>query len=260
MTALNKAGVAAALVGLGPGGGGLQKLRIVHDGDGGDTPIVALFNPGELSFSRSVSWAEKKVAVQAYGATWADATQQFVAVAPETLSLELFFDTYESREGMSIGQQALALIAPANPFATGDATDVTRHTRRVADLAMPDYDLHRPPVCWLTWGSHVLFRGVLTHLDQRLTMFLPDGTPVRATLTCTFVELFTRAHSGVVREPQSADVEKTRVVRRGDTLAAIAAKEYRDPAKWRHIARANGIVDPLALVPGTVLAIPKLVG
>ncbi|MGH3612865.1 MAG: LysM peptidoglycan-binding domain-containing protein [Pseudonocardia sp.] len=256
MTALNKAGLAAALAGLGPGGGGLQKLRIVHDGTDGDKPIVALFNPAELGFSRSVSWEEKKVAVQAYGATWADATQQFVAVAPETLRLELFFDTYESRDGVS----AAALLAPTNPFATGDASDVTRHTSRVADLALPDFDLHRPPVCWLTWGTHVLFRGVLTQLDQRLTMFLPDGTPVRATLNCTFVELFTRAHSGVVREPQSADVEKTRVVRRGDTLHTIAAQEYRDPGKWRHIARANGVVDPLAVTPGTVLVIPKLVG
>ena len=253
MKGLNKA---AALAGLGSVGGGLQKLRIVHDGHDGDKPIVALFNPGELSFSRSVNWEEKKVAVQAYGATWSDATQQFVAVAPETLTLELFFDTYESRDGVSL----TALIAPTNPFATGDASDVTVHTGRVADLALPDFDLHRPPVCWLTWGSNVLFRGVLTQLDQRLTMFLADGTPVRATLTCTFVELFTRAHSGVVREPQSADVAKTRVVRRGDTLSAIAAQEYRDATKWRVIARANGIVDPLSLVPGTVLAIPKLVG
>ena len=59
-------------------------------------------------------------------------------------------------------------------------------------------------------------------------------------------------------ETPSPDVAKTRVVRRGDTLSAIAAEEYGDPAVWRPIARANGIVDPRRLPPGQVLTIPVL--
>jgi nucleoid-associated protein YgaU len=47
-------------------------------------------------------------------------------------------------------------------------------------------------------------------------------------------------------------------VRRNDTLHSIAAEEYRDPALWRHIAKANGIVNPRDLKPGTVLTIPRL--
>jgi nucleoid-associated protein YgaU len=53
-------------------------------------------------------------------------------------------------------------------------------------------------------------------------------------------------------------VAKTRQVRHNDTLHSIAAEEYRDPALWRHIARANGIVNPRDLKPGTVLTIPRL--
>jgi nucleoid-associated protein YgaU len=256
--AINKAGLASELLGVGPGDGGLQKLRITHDGYGGQTPIEALFNPSEISFSRSVQWEEKKIAVQGYGATWSDAMQQFVAVTPETLSLELFFDTYESRAEASGWKRAAAFVAPANPFAASDASDVTKLTRRIADLAVPDHELHRPPVCVLSWGAYTIFYGVLTQLDQRLTMFLPSGIPVRATLSCTFVEIHTRSHAGVVREPNSADVVKTRVLRRGDTLHSLAAQEYRDPGLWRHIATANGIIDPLAVTPGTVLTIPKL--
>jgi nucleoid-associated protein YgaU len=256
--AINKASLAAGLLGAGPVGGGLQKLRITHDGHDGRDPIEALFNPSELSFSRSVQWEEKKIAVQAAGSSWSDATQQFVSVAPQTMSLDLFFDTYESRAENSGWQRAAAFVAPANPFAAGDASDVTKLTRRIADLAMPDYHLHRPPVCVLSWGSYTIFYGVLTQLEQRLTMFLPSGTPVRATLTCSFVEIHTRSHAGVVREPTSADVVKTRVVRRGDTLHSLAAQEYRDPGLWRHIATANGIIDPLSVAPGTVLSIPKL--
>jgi nucleoid-associated protein YgaU len=47
-------------------------------------------------------------------------------------------------------------------------------------------------------------------------------------------------------------------VRRGDTLSGIAAAEYGDPALWRPIARANGIVDPRHVEPGRELTIPVL--
>ena len=60
------------------------------------------------------------------------------------------------------------------------------------------------------------------------------------------------------RELHSADVTKTRQVRRGDTLQSIAAEEYNDPRLWRAIATANSIVNPRQLLPGTVLSIPKL--
>ncbi len=75
---------------------------------------------------------------------------------------------------------------------------------------------------------------------------------MRATLGCTFVEC-QRA-----LELHSSDVVKTRVVKRHDTLQSIAAEEYNDPSRWRDIARANRIVNPRAIPPGTVLTIPKL--
>lgn len=251
--ALNRAGIVSALVDGGSGGGGLQKLRIAFEGHDSAAwgPIEALFNPAEISRSRSVNWYQRATATQGGSWTWSDTEQQFLAVAPETLSVELFFDTYESRAPVPFGS--------ANPLRSSVATDVRDFTDRVARLAEVDPDLHHPPICRLSWGAHgTIFTGVLTQLDQRFTLFLADGTPVRATVSCAFLEFRTRAQARS-RERHSADVVKTRVVRAGDTLQGVAAQEYRDPALWRHIATANGIVDPRALVPGTVLTIPKLV-
>jgi nucleoid-associated protein YgaU len=257
---VNKAGLANSLLGLGPGGGGLEKLTITHDGAEHATngPIEALFNPGEIRRSRSVNWTRRAAANQGSGWTWADAQQQFLSVAPATLSVELFFDTYESRTPASTRAQLVSLVTPPNPFQTGDATDVTALTSRVIGLARVDKELHRPPLCRLSWGAFTdIFTGVLTQVQERFTMFLPDGTPVRATLSCSFVESMTVAEVRT-REMHSADVVKTWVVRRTDTLHSIAATVYGDPRRWRHIATANGIVNPRALRPGTVLTIPKL--
>src|SRR5262249_60602433 len=44
--------------------------------------------------------------------------------------------------------------------------------------------LTRPPLCTFTWGSNMpVFKGVVEDLAVKYTLFLPDGTPCRATAT-----------------------------------------------------------------------------
>lgn len=255
---INKAKVAAELTGLGAGGGELQKLTIRYEKHSTKRygSIEALFNPNEISLSRSVNWEQQRLASQG-GPSSSYIQQEFRSVEAETFSIELFFDTYESRSSATTLRRTATALLPTSPFQGRDATDVRRHTDKVAQLAEVDRQLHRPPRCRLKWGAFDIFTGVLTSLQQRFTLFLEDGTPVRATLTCDFVEARAAAHAKA-KELYSADVAKTRQVRRNDTLHSLADEEYNEPGLWRHIARANGIVNPRDLKPGTVLTIPKL--
>jgi nucleoid-associated protein YgaU len=50
------------------------------------------------------------------------------------------------------------------------------------------------------------------------------------------------------------------VVRDGDSLQSIAYAMYGDPTRWRTIAEANGIDDPLAVRRGRTLSIPRANG
>ena len=229
--------------GAGVSSGQLHKLLIFYEQSGGkpDGRVEALFNPSEISHSRSAQWQQKHPVAQA-GLVSAAVVQQFLSVAADTISLDLFFDTYELRPGALPGRAA---------------GDVRRHTERIAELLSVDAHLHRPPVCRLRWGAFAIFTGVLTAVSQQFTLFLPDGTPVRATLNCEFAQVTSEAHARV-GELHSSDVAKTRLVRRGDTLQSLAADEYGDPALWRPIAEANGIVSPRSLLPGTMLTIPRL--
>ena len=54
------------------------------------------------------------------------------------------------------------------------------------------------------------------------------------------------------------EVMRAHVVRDGDTLQSIAFSAYRDATRWRAIAEANDIDDPLRLERGQALAIPRL--
>ena len=91
------------------------------------------------------------------------------------------------------------------------------------------------------------------------TRFGEKGHPVRAILSCTFVE-----HRDVkdifVKNPlNSPDTTKYHTVKQGDSLWALAAEEYGDVNEWRTIAAANGLANPRRLKAGETLVIPALV-
>ena len=245
--------------------GTFAKLKITHETTQRgqfDGSIQALFNPSQLRYDNRVEWRAAGTVAQSIAGGYQ--RMEFQATPPATLTVDLFFDTYEGKpeeaEAGLMGALRDSLV-PDNPFEAGtpNATNVKEYTTKVANLAHVQSELHRPPVCLLQWGKTELFRGVLTQLHQDFTFFMPDGTPVRATLGCTFMAYRTFSTAASDVELHSADVDKRRVVRRGDTLSGIAVQEYNDPAKWREIARENNIDDPRALLPGQVLVIPKLV-
>jgi len=202
----------------------LAKAQITPEDE---AAIPVLFNPTQYSLDQANSIAE--VGVPGLAAP----ILQYVRGNGRTLTMDLFFDTYEAQ------------------------TDVRRHTEKIYGLLNVRGPLHRPPVCTFTWGAFN-FTCVAERVGGRFTLFLADGTPVRATLSCTFKEFI--EVELLVRDPplESADHAKTYVVRRGDTLAAIAAREYGDPEQWRPIADANRIENPRVLPPGTRLSLPAL--
>ncbi|HYU34432.1 MAG TPA: LysM peptidoglycan-binding domain-containing protein [Thermoanaerobaculia bacterium] len=211
----------------------LEKLKIsveVRPNVYSARPFEVLFNPTELKLDKNAHWV--KLATSGRDTARAG----FSYSDPYTLSLDLFFDTYEKK------------------------TNVRDYVREVAALATVQGDLHRPPRCKLAWGKNDFggFQWVLESLSQRFTLFLPNGTPVRATLSCMFKQWRSAKEEALEVKRSSPDVAKTRVVRRGETLSSIAAEEYNDPSLWRPIAELNRIHNPRKVVPGQVLAIPPL--
>lgn len=235
---------------LSPGStSGLKKLIISYEKyfeDDFAGNVEALFNPQELQISGSLQWKAK--GGEAVGAE-TQITQQFQSRNPRTISLNLFFDSYEKRT-----VSLFAAVPSLNPFPTPDATDVRKFTSPLLALAAINEEFHRPPICKLSWGEFDnIFTGVVTSMSQNFTMFMPSGMPVRATVTCSFTEC-----DMAELELHSADITKTYLVKPNDTLHMIAVKQYGNAAEWRRIARANNIVNPRLLSPGMRLIIPTL--
>jgi len=192
-------------------------------------PIIPLrFNPSEYQLQKSNNFAE-------IGIPGLESPPiQFVRGSAEKLSLELLADTSDTLDDVR-----------------------EKYVNKLRDLMRLNAELHAPPIVAFSWDTQV-FKGVLESLNIAYVLFSPDGVPLRAKLSVTLKEYRPAAVQFRESPTLSPDFEKSFVVRRGDTLSGIAGQVYREPARWREIARANGIVDPRRIRPGDTLRLPRL--
>src|SRR5215831_14412544 len=167
----------------------------------GKSAIDVLFNPTNYTVEKSNQIAE--AAVPGLEAP----ILQYVHGNTRTLSMELFFDTYEEQ------------------------FDVTVFTDEIYDLLLIDQETHVPPICEVSWGTFS-FTGVLDHVSGSFTLFLPDGTPARATLNVTFKEYIDVTVLVEEKPTHSTDHRKFCTLQAGDRLTDIAYREYGDAGMW----------------------------
>ena len=219
---------------------GLAKAEIVSTESG--ERVKCLFNPKEYTFSKQNNWKDQQ--------TGKNVPQiEFGVGQPATLQMELFFDTYAHFKSSG---------APPK--------DVRKeYTDKIWKLMIVDPKLTdaknkkgRPPKVIFSWGQTWLFKAVITSITQKFTMFIADGTPVRATLNVSFRQV--EDEGALARQnPTSGGVGGERIwtVNEGDTLGLIAYRELGDATRWREIADANQLTRVRRLRPGTVLVIPN---
>jgi nucleoid-associated protein YgaU len=217
----------------------LKKATItVLDGADQGKVIPVLFNPTEYSFERANSY--KTMPVPGLSSP----LLQFVNGEADTLSMELFLDDYTDPNGPTSLQQP-------------EKEPVTKRLTAITKLLEIDRDLHAPPPVRFNWGP-MEFSAVIEKLGRKVTMFHPDGTPARATLSVSFKEYRTLRQQLEEPRRESADKTKRRVVVGRDALWLMAAREYDDATEWPRIAEANDLDDPRDIAPGDWLTLPPI--
>src|SRR5262245_58178335 len=106
--------------------------------------IAVLFNPTQYGLDQGNQLAE--IGIPGRGAP----ILQFVRGNARSLTMELFFDTFEKQGS------------------------VREHTDQVYSLLEIDSQTHAPPRCTFTWGSFN-FHCVVERVGGRFTLFLADG-------------------------------------------------------------------------------------
>ena len=203
----------------------LEKATIINTVT--NQKIAVMYNPEELKLDQGNTFAE--VGIPGLNAP----PIQYIRGRARTLTMDLLFDTFESSQ------------------------DVRLYTAQVVNLLDTLPQTKAPPVLLFSMGRFN-FKCVLVDAGQRYTMFLRDGTPVRATLSVRFEEYvrvdFT-VQQGLFIGPPTLQPALHNFIQ-GQTLSSLASDYLGDPTQWRTIAEANKIDDPFHVTPGTQLVIP----
>ncbi|AFZ24179.1 hypothetical protein Cylst_1931 [Cylindrospermum stagnale PCC 7417] len=159
----------------------LQKAKLLCV-EGGASPIIFQFNPNELKFSRQSNLNPSEGARTEDGIT----KLSFANPAPCTLTISnIILDTYESQGNLT-----------AN-------LEIFKESVRFAKSG--EHAGERPPIYLFIWGGTESLRCFVQSLDYSLTMFLPDGTPVRAKVNLTLKEADDSTPKGSVGTPAKVD-------------------------------------------------------
>ena len=185
--------------------------------------ITVMYNPEEFRLEQGNNFAE--VGIPGLNSP----PVQYVRGRARVLSMDLFFDTFETGE------------------------DIRRYTGAIVGLLDKLDETQAPPILLFSMGQFQ-FQCVLVEAGQRFTMFLRDGTPVRSTLAVKFqeyVRVEVQIQQGLFIGPPVLQT-----ITQGQTLSQLAATSLGDPGRWREIAEANQIDDPFHIPPGKALIVP----
>jgi Contractile injection system tube protein/LysM domain len=218
---------------------GFQRAQL--EIEGGGTPIECAFNPQSYTVSKTNVWNFKPT-------TGTDVpTGEFGGGLPRRTQLSLLLDVSLLGPDESVKDRANELLKMMETGGGGGGGGAA------------------PPFVIFRWGSVDLPKSVPVSLTIQYVLFHPNGEPIRATVD---LELAQAGESGTAsgsgtnasQNPTTRAQRGLRVhqVRDGDSLPAIAYDAYGDPTRWRPIAEANGIDNPMHLRRGAELTIPTL--
>jgi nucleoid-associated protein YgaU len=206
---------------------GFQKAQLQIEG--GDK-IECSFNPEIYTISKTNVWTYKPT----QGKDLPDA--EFGGGLPMTYKMSLLLDV--SLQGPDTSVKDLANKLMGAMHGNGSA----------------------PKFLTFSWGSVKLPKAAPISMSINYSLFRPNGEPIRAMVDLELAQAEASTPPGQAQNPTTRGVAglRSHAVREGDSLPSIAHAAYGDPTRWRAIAEANEIDDPLQLQRGRALTIPRL--
>lgn len=123
--------------------------------------VEAYFNPTEIKVDKQVPWQKHK-------SSKGDApTLEFTDAEPKTLTVELLFDTFETKKDV-----------------------YKEYVKKLEKYTLiVDDQKKRPPMCLFVWGAAFpQFKGVIKSMSVKYTGHYSNGAPFRCTVSLTMMQ------------------------------------------------------------------------
>jgi hypothetical protein len=206
---------------------GFQKAKLSVDGG---AEIECGFNPQDYTISKTNVWTYKPTQTKDFP------DPEFGGGLPMTYKLSLLLDASLQGPDKNIKDDANKLMGAMH--GNGSA----------------------PKFIEFSWGSIKLPKAAPVSISIRYAMFRPNGDPIRAFVDLELAQAKPSTPAGQAQNPTTRAIAglRARTVRDGDSLQSMAFEAYGDATRWRVIAEANGIDNPMKLRRGAELTIPRL--
>jgi hypothetical protein len=216
----------------------LEKLKIVAYSDAAfktkienDAVYSVMFNPSSIKQKFTIEYNEDQP-------TNAIKPQNiFNKITSENLTFDLIFD---------------------GTGAASEKLDVREQLDKLTKVVYKFYGVnHETPYVSLFWGSWC-FDGRLNSMNIDYTMFKPDGDPLRAKVSLSFLGSMDKDTEGRKKGLSSPDLSHLRTVFEGDTLPLMCERIYGDSSMYLKVAQVNKLVNFRYLEPGTEILFPPI--
>jgi predicted Zn-dependent protease len=215
----------------------LEKAFLKFEGKGKEK-LPCLFNPETITITKTNDWGADSMPGKGVPKL------EFKGQGSGTMNFDLVFDT------------------------TADGRPVTDYTNKLLSQMEIDPNLPgtnentnngRPPMVVFHWGQLYSFPAVIRSATVTFDYFSSSGVPLRAKVKLDMTQ-YIASRAFTKQNPTSGTPEPHRVhrVQPGETLDRISARYYGDSTRWRLLADANGVEDPLSIRPGSLLSVPLL--
>lgn len=228
----------------------------------------AQINPEQITHNKHIEYNEQtKVGASA-------PTPKFSNYGKDTVKFDLYFDgTGVIPEGKGVTSGGLlgkaagmakSVAKSAMNSALG-AIGMEPNSKNIHDDIVKfeevifDYKgkIHQPNYLKIKWSTFV-FKCRVKSISTVYTLFRPDGSPLRAKVSLSFVGYIDEETREKEANKSSPDLTHVKSVREGDQLYLLCNEVYESPNYYLQIARENNILNFRQLKPGTKLVFPPL--
>ncbi len=204
-------------------------------------PFTVWINPSSYTHTYAIEFRDR----QAQGA--AGPSAEFSKVGQDTVAFDLIFDT-------------TGVVSPPKGAAAATSDGVAGLIDNFSTLvAKVNGSIHRPNFVKLAWAQ-LQFQCVLQSMNVVYNLFKPDGTPLRATVSVTFLGFQSEKQLAKAANKQSPDMTHVVTVQAGDTLPSLCYRIYGSAIYYAQVAETNGLAGFRRLRPGSQLVFPPLSG
>jgi hypothetical protein len=225
----------------------IAKLVIFKDAKSSEE-FVAFINPSSISHKITINYnpEDKKAPPTGNGEGKKSDGKVFVSHGPTDVSFKIILD------GTSITPKSKQDISK-------NYGSVSEQIALFKEICY-DYnsDKHAPNLVTIGWGEIYFEKCSLTQLNINYTLFNQKGEILRAELDVSFSVGVDNLNMINIKNSQSPDMSRIRVLNDEDKLSLMCEEFYGDSSKQLQVAKENGIINFRKLKPGTEVYFPPI--